>query len=106
MWQTGQPPDDPQNLAFTRNSNALDGALLVRDLVPLLEAYRTARDEPDDRERLDLADAILQALSADPELYLTRLDLLTPYVMIEDLFLEPTSGHVRYTAMGETQLGS
>ncbi len=25
--------------------------------------------------------------------------------MIEDLFLEPTSGHVRYTAMGETQLG-
>ncbi len=105
VWQTGQPLDDPRNLAFTRNSNALDGALLVRDLVCLLEAYRTARDEHDDRERLDLADAILQALSADPELYLTRLDLLAPYVMIEDLFLEPTSGHVRYTAMGETQLG-
>ena len=104
VWQTGQPLDDPRNLAFTRNSNALDGALLVRDLVSLLEAYRTARDERDDRERLDLADAILQALSADPELYLTRLDLLTPYVMIEDLFLEPANGHVRYTAMGETQL--
>ena len=104
VWQTGQPQDDPQNLAFTRNSNALDSALLVRDLVPLLEAYGTACNERDDRERLDLADAILQALSADPELYLTRLDLLTPYVVIEELFVERVDGRVRYTAMGECQL--
>ena len=105
MWQTGQPPHAPENLAFTRNSNALDGALLVRDLVPLLEAYRTARDERDEERRLDLADAILQAVSADPELYLTRLDLLTPYVMIESLFVERVDRHVRYTPMGETELG-
>ena len=104
VWQTGQPPDDPQNLAFTRNSNALDSALLVRDLVPLLEAYRTACHEGPDEQRLDLADAILQGVSADPELYVTRLDLLTPYVMIEDLFVARADGHVRHTAMGETQL--
>ena len=101
-WQTGLPPDDPQNLAFTRNSNALDSALLVRDLVPLLEAYRTTCHEGPDEERLDLADAILQAMSADPELYVTRLDLLAPYVMIEDLFVERVGGCVRRTAMGET----
>ena len=83
MWQTGRPPDDPENLGFTRNSNALDSAILVRDLVPLLEAYQRASEEDD---RLDLADAIVQAVSADPELYLTRLDLLAPYVMVEDLF--------------------
>ena len=104
VWQTGLPPDDPQNLAFTRNSNALDSALLVRDLVPLLEAYRTACHEGPDDQRLDLADAILQGVSADPELYVTRLDLLAPYVMIEDLFVERTDGHLRHTAMGETQL--
>jgi hypothetical protein len=104
MWQTGRPPDAPENLAFTRNSNALDGALLVRDLVPLLEAYRLARDARDEDERLDLGDAILQAVSADPELYVTRLDLLAPYVMIEDLFVERWDGGVRRTAMGETAL--
>jgi hypothetical protein len=103
VWQTGRPADDPENLAFTRNSNALDGSLLVRDLVPLLRAYQTACLEPDAEERLDLADAILQGLSADPELYLVRLDLLTPYVMIEDLFTERDEEGVRDTAMGHVQ---
>jgi hypothetical protein len=82
----------------------MDTALLVRDLVPLLDAYEAAcvAGAPD---RLDLADAILQGISADPELLLTRLDLLTPCTMIEDLFVDcRADGDVRYTPMGEEHL--
>jgi hypothetical protein len=100
-WGTGRPANDPENLAFTRTSNALDGALVVGDLVPLLEAYRAACGAHDEHARVDLADAILQGVSADPELYVTRLDLLAPYVTIEDLFIEHTDGRWRHTPMGE-----
>ena len=99
--ETDRPIDDPDVLAITRNSNSMDAALLVRDLVPLLEAYGTAcaGDAP---ERLTLADAILQAVSADPELLLTRLDLLGPCTMIEDLFIQHSEGgQPRYTPKGE-----
>ena len=101
VWLTSRPADDPDNLAITRTSNALDGALLVQDLVPLLEAYRAVCLTPHAGDRLDLADAILQGLSADPELYVTRLDLLKPYVTIEHLFVEHADGRWRYTPMGE-----
>jgi hypothetical protein len=105
MWSTGRPIDDPENLAFTRNSNSMDGALLVRDLVPLLDAYRIACEAGAREERLNLADAILQGLSADPELFVVRLDLLTPCTIVEDLFIERgADGHPRYTALGETQM--
>ena len=87
-WRTGWAFDDPRLLALTRSSNAMDMALLVHDLVPLLEAYSAACVRHDSRTRLALADAILQGLSADPELLLTRLDLLGPSTMIEDLFLD------------------
>jgi hypothetical protein len=98
-WETGRPAGDPQNLVITRNSNALDGALLVGSLVPLLEAYEGASLSDD---RRDLADAILQGVSADPELFLIRLDLLTPYTMIEHLFIgEGPSGDTRYTSRGD-----
>jgi hypothetical protein len=100
-WMTGRPADDLENLAFTRTSNALDGALVVGDLVPLLEAYRAACVAHDEDGRVDLADAILQGVSADPELYVTRLDLLAPYVTIEDLFIEHSDGRWRRTPMGE-----
>ena len=97
--ETDRPIDDPAVLATTRNSNAMDGALLVGDLVPLLEAYGTASGG----DRLDLADAIFQGVSADPELLLTRLDLLAPCTAIEDLFVERgDDGSPRYTATGET----
>jgi hypothetical protein len=86
--ELGCATDDPQVLAVTRNSNSMDMALLVRDLGPLLEAYKTACGQADLDERLDLADAILQGLSADPELLLVRLDILAPSTMIEDVFLE------------------
>jgi hypothetical protein len=101
-WHTGWVFDDPQLLALTRSSNSMDMALLVRDLVPLLDAYGAACVRQDIDERLALADAILQGLSADPELLLTRLDLLGASTMIEDLFID--RGHAGagpYAAMGE-----
>ncbi len=95
--------DDPYVLATTRNSNSMDVALLVRDLVPLLEAYRTCGAEQD---RIALADAVLQGVSADPELLIVRLDLLTPLTMIEELFIEPHSSGPRYTASGARHLAA
>ena len=101
-WQTGWTVDDPQLLAITRLSNSMDMALLVGDLIPLLDAYGAACDREDNHERLALADAILQGLSADPELLLTRLDLLAPSTSIEDLFVDRSdSGRARHTPMGE-----
>jgi hypothetical protein len=101
-WQTGWVFDDPQLLALTRSSNSMDMALLVRDLVPLLDEYAAACVRRDGDVRLALADAILQGLSADPELLLTRLDLLEPSTTIEDLFIDRSdAGASRYTSMGE-----
>lgn len=101
-WQTGRAFDDPHVLAMTRSSSAMDMALLVRDLVPLLQAYSAACARGDSYERLGLADAILQGVSADPELLLTRLDLLAPSTMIEDLFVDRgEDGRARYTPMGQ-----
>ena len=101
--RTGWAFDDPQLLALTRSSNSMDMALLVRDLVPLLDAYSAACVRQDGDARLALADAILQGLSADPELLLTRLDLLGPSTMIEDLFVErgDAGAGALITAMGE-----
>jgi hypothetical protein len=96
--QSGRPSDDPEVLAIARNSNSMDAALLVRDLVSLLEAYESPRDE----HRLALADAILQGLSADPDLLLTRLDLLGPCTAIEHLFVDRDEhGSARFTPMGD-----
>jgi hypothetical protein len=95
------PVDDPSVLAVTRNSNAMDTALLVRDLVPLLDAYLATDPGGDCDERLDLAAVILQGISADPELFLTRLDLLEPCTVIETLFVERDHvGSVRRSARG------
>jgi hypothetical protein len=81
-------------------------ALLVRDLVPLLDAYATACLEQDSPVRLALADAILQGMSADPELLLTRLDLLGPSAMIEDLFVDRSgAGAASWTDMGGVHRG-
>jgi hypothetical protein len=93
---------DEHNLVLsTRRSNALDIALLIQGLVPLLEAYEHAIQNGDSQKRLELADSICQGVSPDPELFLNRLDLLAPYSMIEHLFIttEP-DGQVVYTPMG------
>jgi len=71
----------------TRASNALDFALLVQGLVGLLNAYECALRSRDARTRLDIAGAIFQGVSADPELFLNRIDLLSAYSMIEHVFI-------------------
>jgi hypothetical protein len=85
----------------TRKSNALDIALLIQGLVPLLAAYEDAGHSGDGQKRLELAAAICQGISPDPELFVNRLELLAPYSMIEHLFITTDrDGHVVYTPMG------
>jgi hypothetical protein len=85
----------------TRITNALDFALLIQELVPLLEAYERAWQRGDDETRRGLAGAICQGISPDPELFLNRVALLGAYSMIEHLFITTDSdGQVVYTPMG------
>jgi len=94
--------DDHGLVLNTRTTNALDFALLIQDLVPLLQAYELASHRDDRATRLELADAILQGISPDPELFLNRVDLLGAYSMIEHLFVTMNpDGHASYTPMGQ-----
>jgi len=103
--ETGRAPDDPELLAITRNSNSMDAALLVWDLVPVLVAYKESCAAPDRDRRVALADVVLQGASADPELFLTRLDVLGPCTVIEDVFVERSSdGRPRHTPFGAAHL--
>ena len=96
------PFDEKSLVLITRTSNALDFALLIQELVPLLEAYERAWRSEDGQKRLELADAICQGVSPDPELFLNRVDLLGAYSMIEHLFVTTDrDGHVVYTPMGQ-----
>lgn len=96
------PLQDERLLSNIRNTNALDFALLVQELVPLLDAYEGAWRSGDDATRLELADAICQGISADPELFVNRIELLGAYSMIEELFITTDrDGMSVYTAMGE-----
>jgi hypothetical protein len=81
------PLDEEGLVLGTRSSNALDFALLIQDLVPLLEAYEEAWRTGDGGRRRALADAICQGMSPDPELFVNRVDLLAAYSMIEHLFV-------------------
>jgi hypothetical protein len=93
--------DDDSLVLNTRTSNALDFALLIQELVPLLEAYENAWRDDDSRKRLELADAICQGISPDPELFLNRVELLGAYSMIEDLFITTDpAGHAVHTPIG------
>ena len=99
------PLDDSSLVLSTRNSNALDFALLIHDLVPLLEAYENAVHGNDRQKRLELADAICQGISPDPELFLNRVELLGAYSMIEHLFITTDrDGHAVYSPMGQRHL--
>jgi hypothetical protein len=94
--------NEPSVILRTRSSNALDFALLVQALVGLLKAYDCALRSGDERMRLDMAGAIFQGISADPELFLNRRDLLSAYSMIEHVFIEmDTEGHVAYSPLGK-----
>ena len=86
----------------TRTSNALDLALLVQGLVGLLKAYDRALRSGDERMRRDMAGAICQGISPDPELFLNRVDLLSAYSMIEHVFIATDrEGHVVYSPLGQ-----
>lgn len=102
--QDGVSLDEASVVRRTRTSNALDFALLVQGLVPLLEAYENAWHRRDGRTRLELASAICQGISPDPELFLNRVDLLGAYSMIEHLFIRTDGGEVDYTPMGRRHL--
>jgi len=93
--------DDQALVLSSRNSNALDFAMLIQGLVPLLRAYEEAVRNRTPTSRLQLASAICQGLSADPELFVNRLDLLGAYSMIEHLFItKDLDGHAIYTPAG------
>jgi hypothetical protein len=95
------PLGEQSVVLVTRNSNALDFALLIQDLVPLLEAYEHACHGGDARTRLELADAICQGISPDPELFVNRVELLGAYSMIEHLFVTTDAdGRAVYTPIG------
>jgi hypothetical protein len=107
--QKGVSLDENSLVLSSRRSNALDFALLIQGLVPLLAAYEDACEHAlhsgDGRKRLELADSICQGISPDPELFLNRLDLLGPYSMIEHLFImTDRDGHVGYTPMGRRHI--
>ena len=95
------PLHDAGLVLNTRNTNALDFALLIQELVPLLEAYEQACHSDDGQARLELADAICQGVSPDPELFVNRIALLGAYSMIEHVFITADDdGHAVYTPMG------
>lgn len=97
--------DDKSLVLLTRVSNALDVALLMQGLVTLLDAYEHALQSGDENKQRELASAICQGISPDPELFVNRLNLLGPYSMIELLFIATgDDGNAVYTAMGRRHL--
>jgi len=107
--ETDRSIDDPENLAVARNSNSMDTALLLRDLVALLKRYDELCAAPDGAAntemRIELADAILQGISSDIELFLTRLDVLAPATTIEHLFFEcEENDRVQFASLGRAHI--
>src|SRR5262249_15971357 len=66
--------DEHSLVLGTRRSNALDIALLIQGLAPLLDAYEQASNNGDGQKRRELADSICQGISPDPELFVNHLD--------------------------------
>jgi hypothetical protein len=99
--KNGVSLDDHALILTTRTTNALDFAMLIHDLVPLLEAYEHACASEDSQQRLELADAICQGISPDPDLFLNRVELLRAYSMIEHLFITTDEERAVYTPMGQ-----
>jgi hypothetical protein len=96
----GRSLDEKSLTLSTRGSNALDCAMTIQHLVPLLAAYEQAVGTGDADMRRVLAGVVCQGISADPELYLNRLELLGAYSMIETLFVATDGGGVALSPMG------
>ena len=99
--QKGVSLQDTSLILNARNSNALDFAMTIQNLVPLLEAYEDAVRSGEPHRRREFASAICQGVSADPELFINRVDLLGACSMIEYLFLRvDDAGRIVHTPMG------
>ena len=105
ILKQGVALDENSLVLSARSSNALDLALTIQGLVPLLQSYEQAWRSGEQQRRLALADAICQGISADPELFVNRVDLLRAYSMIEYLFIA-TDGDAQtvYTPVGQRHL--
>ncbi len=97
----GRQLTDASLVLSTRGSNALDCAMTIQGLVPLLQAYGQAVQHDDRGRRFELAGAICQGISPDPELFVNRVGLLAVYSMIEHLFITDAAGRATYTPMGQ-----
>ena len=98
----GRSLDEKSLTLSTRGSNALDCAMTIQHLAPLLAAYEQAiARRRCGRAKQLLAGVICQGISADPELYVNRLDLLGAYSMIEPLFVTTDGERVALTPMGQ-----
>lgn len=93
---------DEESLVLTsRRSNALDFAMTIEGLVVLLRGYEAAVQAADPVRRTELAGAILQGISPDPDMFVNRVELLGPYSMIELLFTTSgVEGEAGYTPRG------
>lgn len=101
----GAQLDDEVIVLRSRRSSALDFAMTMQGLVPLLQAYEHATSSAPDEPRLDLASAIFQGISVDPELFITNVPLLGPYTIVEPLFvITGTDGRASWTDIGERHL--
>jgi hypothetical protein len=96
----GRLLDEKSLTLSTRGSNALDCAMTIQHLAPLLAEYEDSVRVGDARRRA-LAGVICQGISADPELYVNRLDLLGAYSVIEPLFVTVDGGQIALTPVGE-----
>jgi hypothetical protein len=96
----GRSLDEKSLTLSTRASNALDCAMTIQHLAPLLADYAQAIRSGDADKRRTLAGVVCQGVSADPELYVNRLDLLGAYSMIEHLFVNTQGQRVVLTPMG------
>jgi hypothetical protein len=106
MLSEGESLTDNSLILRTRRSNALDFAMAVQSLVPMLKAYERACHGREQERRFDLAGAICQGVSPDPELFVNRVDLLGAYTMIEHLFVTTDgAGQCTLTPMGQRHVG-
>lgn len=102
----GRSLGDESLVLDTRRSNALDAAMTIQGLVPLLAAYGRAIEAGERSQRTVLAGVICQAVSPDPQLFVQRLDLLSAYSIIDHLFTTTdAAGHVTCTPLGLRHLG-
>ncbi len=102
----GTPLESREVVLKSRRSNALDFAMTVQGLATLLASYGAAVERGDGERRLALAAVICQGISADPELFVNRIELLGPYSMIQHLFVAiDRDGRAAYTPTGRRHVG-